>query len=170
VTEIHSDLRRVSWLLPRGVVSRPWMLPATRAVSRLIRPRPGAGVDVTEVRLPVRGRVYRPSARAGTTPALLWIHGGGLVSGTARMDEATCADFARRLGIMVLSVDYRFAPEHQYPTPWKTATQPWAGCTRSRELITTGSRLVGRVPGAAWPRRWLSWRWTEDGSRSRFSS
>jgi acetyl esterase/lipase len=33
------------------------------------------------------------------------------------MDEATCADFARRLGIMVLSVDYRFAPEHQYPTP-----------------------------------------------------
>jgi len=69
------------------------------------------------VRLPVRGRVYRPAVRAEPTPALLWIHGGGLVSGTARMDEATCADFARELGIVVLSVDYRLAPEYPYPTP-----------------------------------------------------
>ena len=117
MTETHPELRHVARILPRGVIGRDWMLPVLRTATRLMRPRPGPGVDVTPVRIPVRGRLYRPTGGTRSTAACLWIHGGGLVSGTDRTDEATCADISRELGIVVLSVDYRLSPEHPYPIP-----------------------------------------------------
>jgi acetyl esterase/lipase len=64
-------------------------------------------------------RLFRPDHEpAGVTepaPALLWIHGGGYVIGTAEMDDRVCARFSKRLGITVASVQYRLAPEHPYP-------------------------------------------------------
>lgn len=62
-------------------------------------------------------RLYRPEARSGVTPALLYIHGGGFVVGDLDSEHGSCASIARRLGIAVLSVDYRLAPEHPYPVP-----------------------------------------------------
>lgn len=67
-----------------------------------------AGVEV---------RVYDPAGRADGSPAVLYIHGGGYVIGTAAGDDAVCADLARRLGALVVSVDYRLAPEHPFPAP-----------------------------------------------------
>ena len=49
--------------------------------------------------------------------ALLWIHGGGYVGGAAAMDHALCARFASELGILVVSVEYRLAPEDPFPAP-----------------------------------------------------
>jgi acetyl esterase/lipase len=49
--------------------------------------------------------------------ALLWIHGGGFVGGTAAMDHALCARIASDLGILVVSAEYRLAPEHPFPAP-----------------------------------------------------
>ncbi len=51
------------------------------------------------------------------SPALLWIHGGGYVMGTAALDDAVCRHFARELGIIVASVDHRLAPEYPFPIP-----------------------------------------------------
>ena len=48
-------------------------------------------------------------------PALLWIHGGGYVGGSARLDDKLCRRFAEHLGIVVAAVDYRLAPEHPFP-------------------------------------------------------
>jgi acetyl esterase/lipase len=62
-------------------------------------------------------RLFRPPGVTEPAPALLWIHGGGYVLGTAQMDDGLCRRFSRRLGITVASVDYRLAPEHPYPTP-----------------------------------------------------
>jgi acetyl esterase/lipase len=59
--------------------------------------------------------LFRPVAATCPAPALLWIHGGGYVVGTAAQDDATCAGFAAELGVNVASVDYRLAPEHPYP-------------------------------------------------------
>ncbi|MCL9762708.1 alpha/beta hydrolase [Frankia sp. AiPa1] len=50
-------------------------------------------------------------------PALLWMHGGGLVIGAAAFDDEFCRQVADQLGVVVVSVDYRLAPEHPYPTP-----------------------------------------------------
>ncbi len=62
-------------------------------------------------------RLFRPAGISEPAPALLWIHGGGYVIGTAEQDDGLCRRFSSRLGITVASVDYRLAPEHPYPAP-----------------------------------------------------
>jgi acetyl esterase/lipase len=62
-------------------------------------------------------RVHRPTAGESPWPALLWIHGGGYVIGTAAQDDDLCRDLAGQLGIMVAAVDYRLAPERPFPVP-----------------------------------------------------
>jgi acetyl esterase/lipase len=48
---------------------------------------------------------------------MLWIHGGGYVIGTAAQDDDLCRSYAEALGIVVVAVDYRLAPEHHFPLP-----------------------------------------------------
>lgn len=64
---------------------------------------------------PVRALVYEPSGRVGPSAALLWMHGGGLVMGRPEMNHELCSRIANELSIVVVSVDYRLAPEHPFP-------------------------------------------------------
>jgi len=59
-----------------------------------------------------RASCLRSSARPA---ALLWIHGGGFVIGRAAQNDRFCGAAARDLGIVVVSVEYRKAPEHRFP-------------------------------------------------------
>lgn len=61
--------------------------------------------------------IYRPHTLPKPAPALLFIHGGGYIIGAASMFHATSARYARELGIVVVSVDYRLAPETPFPGP-----------------------------------------------------
>ncbi len=63
---------------------------------------------------PLPARRYEPEA-AGPRPLLVWFHGGGWVLGDLDSDDPLCRDLAERLGAVVLSVNYRHAPEHRYP-------------------------------------------------------
>jgi acetyl esterase/lipase len=113
VNEFHPDLRRLARFAPRTLVS-PRMLPLLRAMTAL---QPGKVKD-TEVLTLTSGagiRLFKPDNLADPSPALLWIHGGGYVIGQAKMDDALCSRFAKHLGIIVASVEYRLAPEHPYP-------------------------------------------------------
>ena len=49
-------------------------------------------------------------------PVLLYLHGGGFVVGSVRTHAALCRHLAHLSGVAVLSVDYRLAPEHRFPT------------------------------------------------------
>jgi acetyl esterase/lipase len=64
-------------------------------------------------------RVYRPKAIAadqgGTVPGVLLIHGGGFVIGSVEAEHAGAVLTAVGLGAVLVSVDYRLAPEHPYP-------------------------------------------------------
>lgn len=60
-------------------------------------------------------RTYTPEANNAPAPALLWIHGGGFVMGNVDMDQAGCAATARLLGVVIVSVEYRLAPENPWP-------------------------------------------------------
>jgi acetyl esterase/lipase len=60
-------------------------------------------------------RVYVPDERTTPSPALLDIHGGGFVMGSMAMEHAGALAFARNLGIVVVAVEYRLAPEHPFP-------------------------------------------------------
>jgi acetyl esterase/lipase len=119
-TDVHPELRRIVRIIPRHIVG-PRNLPIVRALDRLrlgLR-QPGASDDVEVVTLGsgVGVRLFRPTGVAEPAPALLWIHGGGYVLGTAQQDDRLCRQFSARLGITVASVDYRLAPEHPYPVP-----------------------------------------------------
>ncbi|GAA2903547.1 alpha/beta hydrolase [Streptomyces mexicanus] len=63
----------------------------------------------------VRVLHYEPQRRTAPTAALVWIHGGGYVLGTADTDEILCRRIATETGATVVSVDYRLAPETKEP-------------------------------------------------------
>lgn len=63
----------------------------------------------------VRLVTYERRDRARPGPALVWIHGGGLVLGTPEQGHPLCGRWADELGLLVVSVDYRLAPEHPFP-------------------------------------------------------
>ena len=63
-----------------------------------------------------RVRVYTP-AGPGPKPALVYFHGGGWVLGSPETIDVPCRRLANASGCVVVSVDYRLAPEHHFPTP-----------------------------------------------------
>ena len=64
---------------------------------------------------PVPLRVYTPQGVTGPVPALLYVHGGGFVIGNLDSEHGNCLALCRDLGIVLVSVDYRKAPETPYP-------------------------------------------------------
>lgn len=61
-------------------------------------------------------RVYEPDEVA-TDAVLYWIHGGGMVAGRYDLDDFQSKTFASKFGAVVVSVEYRLAPEDPYPAP-----------------------------------------------------
>jgi acetyl esterase/lipase len=112
--DFHPDLRRIARFLPRGLVSRR-TLPLFRALSLLHLPGRHDDVEVLALTTGAGVRVHRPLEPAATSGALLWIHGGGYMLGSARQDDELCRRLAQELGITVGSVEYRWAPEHPFP-------------------------------------------------------
>jgi len=80
-------------------------------------------VSRKDILIPVSGntipaRVYRPSSIAGKiSPALVYYHGGGFVVGSVDTYDKLVAQLAGQAGMVVISVDYRLAPEYPFPTP-----------------------------------------------------
>ncbi len=64
---------------------------------------------------PLPYRLYRP-ATPGPHPIVVYFHGGGWVLGDAQSDDPFCRDMCRRSGMIFVSVGYRHAPEHRFPT------------------------------------------------------
>ena len=60
-------------------------------------------------------RIYTPVGE-GPFPALVYYHGGGWVIGNLDTVDVPCRLLANRAGCVVISVDYRLAPEHKFPT------------------------------------------------------
>jgi len=81
------------------------------------------GVDVVDLPSGAGARLYRPTAAAAPTAALLWIHGGGYLLGSPEQDDALCRRYVQRLGIVVAAARYRLAPEHPYPIPLQDCYQ-----------------------------------------------
>jgi acetyl esterase len=73
---------------------------------------PGAEGDLN-------ARVYRPGE--GERPVLLYFHGGGFVVGSLDTHDNICQKLAIESGWTVVSVDYRLAPEHPFPTALEDA-------------------------------------------------
>jgi len=62
-------------------------------------------------------RVHRPVGRDTDLPCMVWLHGGGFVTGSHLMDGPRLDGLAERLDAVMISVDYRLSPEVPFPGP-----------------------------------------------------
>jgi acetyl esterase len=125
------DAELVPWLdmLPKVTLVDYEALLAARAeqsqlAGLLPAYEPTSPVDVRDTVVPgpsdapdVPVRVYTPANRQGPVPGLVYIHGGGFVLGDLDMYHPHVLRLADELGIVIVSVDYRLAPEHPFPAP-----------------------------------------------------
>jgi acetyl esterase len=107
--------------MARDNVAALWLQREVLA-ARVLAPIPLAGVR--DAWVPARNRVipvriYTPGdrglARNGRLPALVYYHGGGWTLGSLATYDSLCRALARGSGSIVVSVDYRLAPEHPFP-------------------------------------------------------
>lgn len=94
-------------------------LPIAWIITGRPNPRVRAEDDKAELAdgtvLPVR--IYRPRAQSATPrPVVVYFHGGGFMSGDPRQSEWWSSQVAARADVVVVSVDYRLAPAHPFPT------------------------------------------------------
>ncbi|MBS4214988.1 alpha/beta hydrolase [Neobacillus rhizophilus] len=93
-----------------AALSQTIELPVDEAVNIYDRMVPGPNDHPS-----VRVRIYEPREKRETLPGMLWIHGGGYVLGVPEGDDSLCQRFVKEANCVVVSVDYRLAPEHPYP-------------------------------------------------------
>lgn len=101
------------------------------------RPRLGGVRDLTLGRPahPLRARVYTPTAAGTRAPAVVYFHGGGWVIGSPRTSDAVAARLAAASESVVVSIDYRLAPEHAFPTAANDAVAAFDWVRAEHELL-----------------------------------
>ena len=94
------------------------------------------------------GRVVRlvsvtPRFGSGPWPCIYHIHGGGMIAGSATQRLGWLAECSRNLGVVVISVDYRLAPEHRHPVPVEDcyAGFVWTG-DHAEQLNVDPARII----------------------------
>jgi acetyl esterase/lipase len=60
-------------------------------------------------------RIYRPLSASGTLPGVYFIHGGGMILGNVEGEGAVAEQVCEQVGAVVVSVEYRLAPEDPHP-------------------------------------------------------
>lgn len=90
---------------------------------------------------PLPARLYAPSR--AVLPVLLFFHGGGFTVGSIATHDTLCRVLSEKSGCAVVSVDYRLAPEHKFPTASNDAWDAVQFVARSAaELGLDGTRLA----------------------------
>ncbi|MFG3530037.1 alpha/beta hydrolase [Streptomyces sp. NPDC047917] len=119
----------------------------------LIVPGPADGPELNV-------RIYRPAdgTDAGTLPGILYIHGGGMITGSVLTDHRQVLPLVEAVGAVVVSVDYRLAPEHPDPAPvedcyaallWMSRNASSLGIDPGRLALYGGSAGGGLAAGVA---------------------
>ncbi len=126
-------------------------------------------VTVTEKHIPgpegapdVHIRIFSPVEKEKLVGGLLWIHGGGYMYELMEMEDSRCLRFAQEANCVVVSVDYRVAPENPYPAPlddcyaaleWFSKNAEMLGVDDTRIAIGGGSAGAGLAAGVClWAR------------------
>ena len=127
--------------------------PPGRVGGGIMRTVPGIG-DNPEVEV----TLFSPADHAPRRPLVVWMHGGGLIAGTAAGDDAQCRWLSDELGAIVMSVEYRLAPEHPYPAAvddcygallWASSNADELGVDPDRIAVGGGSAGGGLAAAVA---------------------
>ncbi len=105
-------------------------------------------IDGTDGKPDIALGVFRPANATGELPGIYHMHGGGMVMGSVEEDALICAMLCEALNAVIVSVDYRLAPEHPYPAAvddcyaglvWTADNAGELGIDRNRLAIFGGS-------------------------------
>ncbi|MCX7644550.1 MAG: alpha/beta hydrolase [Rhodobacteraceae bacterium] len=91
----------------------------------LFRSPPGTRVAPLRAPPPCPPLVRVVCGAADARRTVLWIHGGGFISGSPRTHRGLAAWLARLSGLAVVLPDYRLAPEHPFPAPQEDCAAAW---------------------------------------------
>ena len=120
----------------------PEMIPGLRAARAQLRladddVRRGGAIEFTERSVPgpagaadISLLICRPAGLTAAAPGVFYIHGGGMMLGDNRSALGVMLDWIEQLGVVVVSVEYRLAPEHPHPAP---VADCYAGLTWTAE-------------------------------------
>jgi acetyl esterase/lipase len=125
---IHPELRKATASFPKLPIASGIGRALTRSLLPLLLPKPKtpAGITIEQLKTPagLKLRVYSPAGDK-TRAAMLYIHGGGMIIGSPAMDDALLSGIAAELDIVVVSPEYRLAPEHPYPAAMDDCRAAW---------------------------------------------
>lgn len=168
MAEVHPDLLEVALAAPAFEMSHaslPLMRAALaeRSADQAADPDPATRCE--ELTIPgqdghpdVRALVYRQVDHAAGAPVILSLHGGGYLIGDAETSDRASRQWARETGCIVVSIDYRLAPEHPYPAAiddawtalmWVAAQGEAQGWDGDRILLKGDSAGGGLAAGLA---------------------
>jgi len=96
----------------------------------------------------IGARIYTPKTlrtKDGLAPCLVFFHGGGWVIGNLETHDVVCRKLAHEGELIVISVDYRLAPEHKFPAAVddSIAATNWIAANASRLGIDAARLMVG---------------------------
>lgn len=115
-----------------------------------------ADITIVQADVSLELRLYRPQARE-VLPIIVYYHGGGYVIGDLNVGDTACRALAADTGALVVSVDYRLAPEFPYPVPnddawtalnWVAANAAAFGADASRLAVcgeSAGANLSAAI-------------------------
>lgn len=98
---------------------------------------------------PVEGEKY---------PVLLFFHGGGWVTESVENYDRVCSRMAQSTGHIVMSVEYRLAPEYRFPVPLEDCYAAAKALYTGHLVLPAdpeGSRSLATVPGVIWQRQYV---------------
>lgn len=143
---LHPKVKKLLANMARVGLKPIWDTPLAEARSLMLEtsrllgpPEPVAAVFDDAVPGPAGDipiRVYRPSAKA--LPVVVYFHGGGWVIGSINSHDAYCRSLANAANCIVVSVEYRLAPEHPHPAALDDAYE--ALCWVSENVESLGGK------------------------------
>jgi len=148
ITDVHPEMQEIARKMPKFAITAKtfWLF---RLLMRfLIRPsRIPAGIQVKNISITswdsnkqIRLRIYQPEKVMTKAPVLVWMHGGGYVIGAPEQDDIYVLPFVQKIGLVVVSVDYRLAPDHPFPAPLED-------CYSALQWVTSQADMLGIDPG-----------------------
>jgi acetyl esterase/lipase len=148
INNIHPQLRAATKSFPKLPVASGFGRFVTRLLLPLLVPRAkdldGLAIENVTTAAGLKLRIYTP-AGAKKRAALLYFHGGGMMIGTPSQDDRFLASTAAELDVVIVSPDYRLAPENPAPAALDDCRAAWAWMidNQSTRGIDTARMAIG---------------------------
>ena len=97
----------------------------------------------------VKVRIYEPQKRDGILPGVLYIHGGGYIMGSPEIYDNQCQGIISEIECVIMSVDYRLAPEHPFPAPLEDCYAALKWFSENAEELGVDSSRIAVVGGSS---------------------